>query len=287
MSDSIPPAVTEDNVDPASEENVENSPDFLKKLEEAKTQFALDIENASDGKALIEAAKVIGVADKKLCALALNRGKKILLSHHILDDSFSKGGYGGMLQKEKIKFIDVFSAIREPSLIHELKVAMLSASGRGRPDFVLESNSHILAAASTTTQSAPTKIVEAAVPEAVVPPSEILAPASKSRKRALPQPFVSASSTSITSTTATSAPTSSGLVDESAMDIVMGVQSESVNTANVELLRQKALSVKAQRLSEALKDTTYSTLDAEAQAKIRNAYVNAVLGNESKDSKDV
>lgn len=239
-----------------------NSPEFVKRVEEALKKFTTDLENANDGSALLEAAKEVGQADKKLCALALNRAKKLMLARRFLDDSFSKGGFGGMSQKDKMKFIEVLTKIKDPHIIAELKVGMLPSSGR-RNDVLLDSTARAASAELMSDDSG--NQLDAATSETI----RISLP--KNRKRPLLPPGILPVGSS----------NGSGLPEMNS-DVILAT-SEALNTANIELLHQKTLTVKAQRLSEAMKDPSFLTLEEDVKEKIRSSYVSAVLGMETKD----
>mmetsp|Transcript_29981 Transcript_29981/g.30429 ORF Transcript_29981/g.30429 Transcript_29981/m.30429 type:complete len:96 (-) Transcript_29981:27-314(-) len=49
---------------------------------------------------------------------------------------------------------------------------------------------------------------------------------------------------------------------------------------NAEIIKQKALNIKAQRLAEAIRDASFISLDEEVQKRIRQSYVDTVLGEE-------
>eukprot|EP01041_Mallomonas_annulata_P003190 gene3190-6294_t len=232
---------------------------------EAKQKFNADITAARNGSDLIAASKALGHVDKKLFALALNRAKKILHARRILDERYSKGGFGSMAQKDRFALIEIISHIDESEeVLQELKAAMLPVKKRTRQShFLLDPESEAIL---SKIQPSSIEVLSENDSECLGLQSNINSLQRMAQKR----PLDLSDDLSLTRRLQTQNKPIS-LPDPKPTSALM-------EQANVELTRQKSLNVKAQRLSEAIHDTTFPTLDLEVQKQIREAYVNAVLG---------
>ena len=249
-------------------------------IADAEMRFVRDLELANSGTDIIEITQALNSIDKRLCSLAFNRAKKFLVSKNLLDaDRFGKGGYGGMNRKDRRCFIDTLCAV-PPQVLAELKQIMLPPSSKYPEVQQLLKDTNqlyqtqlispgLLSAAgiSTTVSSSAEASKVEPPPVATISNEVILQNASqnigKKKRSAESMLGIGSSFTSLAQSEESNGYNSTA----------------AVNIANVELIRQKVLQIKAQRLAEAMNDATFKLLPIETQDEIKSSYVSAVLGN--------
>jgi len=267
-------------------------------IADAEIRFVRDLELANSGTDVIEITQALNAIDKRLCSLAFNRAKKFLVSKSLLDaDRFGKGGYGGMNRKDRRCFIDTLCAV-PPQVLAELKQIMLPPSSK-YPEVqqLLKDTNQIYqaqiispglinaaAAAAAmgsilpnSTSSEPMK-VEQPPPVPVVPNNDTsnhTATQNIGKKKRSADSMLASTSSFISVT-----PVEESLGGNNINNNNNNNNSNAaVNVANVELIRQKVLQIKAQRLADAMNDPSFKMLPIETQDEIKSSYVSAVLGN--------
>jgi len=235
--------------------------EMKRKIADAELQFLRDVEHATCGNDLMNASFLLGEADKKLCSLTMNKIKKVLTAKKKLDDSFMKGGYGGMAKKERSLFLGVLCAV-DQSTLAELKM-ILSLPPSARPN-------ELLYPQGNKKRKSDCKIYRNfSVPDADGNHLKVAKTESEVISSRMDMDDVGVGADRIGDVTIKPETDVAGITQASL----------AVNQANVELLRQKTLSVKAQRLAEAMRDDSYNKLNKDDQEKIRSAYVEAILGH--------